>query len=140
MENTQTKPKRAYLLVRAIVIFVVFLVALAGIYRIGNHHFANVAEWAGEESAREVLQYGDTTYHLAGKLGSKGISTNGYKTEELLGEVKPKGLFDPTPPLLLWSVKDKEGYMILIDENEDKYLYFAEGQVNPAEPETQAET
>lgn len=139
MENntSQLPTKKARYLLRALCLFVVFVIALAGMYRFGYHYHPNVAEWTGVDEPRDAMVYGDTTYYLAGKLGSKGISSSGYKTEELLGEVNPKSLFDPTPPLFLWSIENKEGYLILIDEAEDKYLYYAEGQVNPAESNNQ---
>ena len=139
MENniSQTPTKKARYLLRALCLFVIFVIALAGMYRLGYHYHPNVAAWTGEGEPRDTMVYGDTTYHLAGKLGSKGIASGDYKTEELLGEVKPKSLFDTTPPLFVWSVDGKEGYLLLIDEEEEKYLYYAEGEVNPAETNTQ---
>lgn len=139
--NSSTqKPRKAYFLLRAFVVFILCVAALLGVYRLCYHYHANVATWADDTGERQRMIYQDTIYHLAGKVGSKGIGTNAYKTDELLGEVKPQSLFDVTPPLFVWRVENKEGYLILVDEQDDKYLYYAEGEINPAQPKTEANT
>ena len=132
-EAPAVQPRKPYFLLRALVGFVVCMVMLLGVYRLGYHYYGNVATWAGEESPRDAMVYEDTTYYLAGKVGTQGMSSNNYKPDELLGEVKPASLFDQTPPLLVWSVEKKEGYLILIDEEGHKYLYYAEKMENPAQ-------
>ncbi len=124
MQENQTKQPRAYLTLRALCAFAVCLLVGVGIYFFSLHHHANVAEW-GEEGSRETLIYEDTTYRLRGEIGSTGLSEGAFPTEELKGEVKPAGLLDPSQPLLVWTVKGKADYLVVVDDSVS-YVYLAE--------------
>lgn len=130
--------KKAYFLPRALLLFVVFLALGAGIFRFSTHHYKNVAEW-GEPDSNEVLLYEEDTYHLAGRIGEKGLTSKKFASAEVLGEVTPDGFLDRTAPLVVWSVDGKADFLIVIDEEEREWLYYREGVDNPAETETVTE-
>lgn len=130
--------KKAYFLPRALVLFVVFLAIGAGIFRFSTHHYQNIADWE-DPASMEVLIYEDDTYHLAGEIGDPGLASKKYPKNEVLGEVTPDGLFDPSAPFVVWNVEGKANFLIVTTEDDKEWLYFREGVDNPAETET-AET
>ncbi len=127
--------KKAHFLLRAIILFVVFLAIGAGIYRYAHHHYKNIAEW-GEPDSTEVLLYEDKTYCLAGEIGDPGLTSKKYPKNEVLGEVTPDNFWDKKAPFLVWSVEGKANFLIVTVEEEKEYLYYHESVENPAETET----
>ncbi len=128
--------KKAHFSLRALIWFVVFLALGAGILRFSTHHYKNVADWERPDSV-EVLVYEEDTFYLAGKVGDNGISAKKFPQNEILGEVTPKSIFDATSPLIIWSVEEKEEYLIVVDEEKNQWLYYKEGAENPVAPETE---
>lgn len=131
----ETNTKQAYLTLRAVCVFLVFLVIGAGIWFFSLHYHADVAQWTSVAS-RESFVHEETVYFLSGEVGTTSIPEKSYQAEKLLGEVKPAKLFDFSKPFRVWSVKDKEGYLIMEDGSGKQYLYYAEGKKNPAETQT----
>lgn len=118
------KAPTAHFTLRALLIFAACLLVGVGIYLFSLHHHANVAQW-GQEGSRETLIYEDTAYRLRGEIGDAGLSASAFATEELLGEVKPPKLLDFDKPLLVWTVKGKEDYLVVVDGNVS-YVYLVE--------------
>lgn len=127
--------KKAYFLPRAIILFVVFLVIGAGLYRFSGHHYKNVADWC-EPNDTAVLIYEDKTYYLAGEIGDPGMASKKFPKNEVLGEVTPESLWDTKAPFVVWSVEGKANFLIVTVEDEQEYLYYHESVDNPAETET----
>ena len=126
--------KKAYFLPRALILFVVFLAIGAGIFRYANHHYKNIADWEDPTSA-EALIYEDEIYYLAGKVGDPGMPTKKFSKNEILGEMTPDSLFDPSEPLVVWSVEGKLNFLIVTDEEDREWLYYRDGAENPVETE-----
>ena len=124
MQEQPRKQPGAYLTLRALCAFAVCLLIGVGIYFFSLHHHSNVAEW-GEDGDREVLICEEKTYRLRGEVGSAGLSESAFPTEELKGEVKPSRWFSPDQPLLVWTVKGKADYLLVIDGN-TSYVYLVE--------------
>ena len=126
--------KKAHFLLRALVLFVVFLILGAGIYRFSKHHYKNVAEW-GEPNSQDVLIYKDDTYYYVGKIGDYGLNSKKYAKNEVLGEVTPESLWDKREAFVVWNLDGKANFLIVAIEDE-QYLYHHESIDNPIETET----
>ena len=124
--------KKARFLLRALVFFVIFLAIGAGVLRFSTHHYKNIARW-GETDSMENLIYEDEIYHLAGEIGDPGLGTKTFPKDEVLGEVKPDGILDRTPPYVVWSVKEKEDFLIIVVDDDTQLLYYHSDVSNPAE-------
>ena len=128
--------KKAFFLPRALILFLVFLVIGAGIYRFAYHHYKNIAEWESSDS-QQALLYEEDTFLLAGKIGDENLSAKKFSKEEVLGEVTPQGWFDNSKPFVVWSVEGKANFLIVTKEAKD-YLYYRKGVDNPAKPASSA--
>ncbi len=127
--------KKAHFLLRASILFVVFLAIGAGIFRYANHHYKNIADWEDPASTEALIYEGDT-YYLAGKVGDPGLTSKQFPKNEVLGEVTPDSLLDPSAPLVVWSVEGKLKFLIVTDEEDREWLYYREDANNPTETET----
>ncbi len=141
MSTLEKSPRRGMpLLVRGIVLFLLFALLVGGLYWFCLHHYRNVAKWNGTgEGQRDSLLYGGEEYLLAAKVGSSGIPVNGYTKSDLLGEVSPAvhDAFRYSYPV--YSVKAsagklRDGYLIVVYEDGDSYLYYRQGMDNPYRP------
>ena len=150
-QNTQPKPKKAYFIPRAIIAFVLLMALILGIYLIGFRSWREVAEW-GEGSNHEILIYEEETYVLIGQIGKKGLNLKKYPIHKVLGQVEKDGsvmttaeetlpadteegeTVNVTPPdgtptiphehtYIVYAVKDMDGYLLVLEDNGEYYLY-----------------
>ena len=150
-QQTQTKPKNALFTLRAVVAFLLLMALIIGIYLVGFRSWREVARW-GENSNHEVLIYKEETYTLVGVIGSSGLNLDKYPIHKVLGQVKQDGTLmttaeetlppdaeegetlETTPPdgtptvphehtYIVYAVKDKEDYLLVLEENGKYYLY-----------------
>ena len=162
-QNTQPKPKRAFFTLRAIIAFVLLMALIAGLYLIGFRSWRNVAEW-GENSNHEILIYEEETYVLVGEAGKKGVNLKKYPIDKVLGQVAKDGTLmttaeetlppdaeegetvkparpDGTPTVphehtyIVYSVKDQEGYLLVLEDNGMYYLYQKASETETVETE-----
>ena len=152
MENTnQPKQKPAFFILRAVVAFVLLFALIAGLYLVGFRSWREVAEW-GENSDHTALIYKEETYLLTGQIGKKGLTLKKYPIDKVLGQVRDDGSVmtteeitfpeeteegetlkvtppDGTPTLphehtyILYSVKDQEDYLLVLEKDGEYYLY-----------------
>ncbi|MBE6558669.1 MAG: hypothetical protein E7661_06645 [Ruminococcaceae bacterium] len=126
--------KKAYFIPRAIICFLIFVCLGLAFVRFASHHYANVAEWK-DPASRDVLIYDEDAFYLAGEIGKNGLNEKDYPTEKVLGEVTPEGLFQKQDPVVIWMVENKKDFIIVVDEEDSRWLYYREGEENPAETE-----
>ena len=164
MEQTkQTKQKPAFFLLRAVIAFVLLFALIAGLYLIAFRSFRKVAEWE-EGSDHTVLVYKDETYVLTGQIGKKGLNLKKYPIHKVLGQVEKDGTLmttaqetlppdteedetvkvtppDGTPTVphehtyIVYSVKDQEDYLLVLEDNGEYYLYQKASETETAETE-----
>ena len=162
MSATNTKQKRAFFLLRAVLAFILLFALIAGLYIWGYRSWSPVAEWADEEGGHNALTYDGKTYELVGVMGKGKLTAKSYPIDEVLGKVKDDGSTmatetetfpadteegetlkvippdgDPTLPAehtyILYSVKDKEDYLIVLEQDGEYYLYKLEAEETSAE-------
>ena len=119
------------LLARGICLFLLFALLVGGLHWFCLHHYRNVASWNGAgEAKRDSLLYDGTVYFLAAKVGSK---------DDLLGEVRPAGRDAlrynyPVYGVKASAGKPRDGYLLVVYEDGDSYLYYRQGLDNPYRP------
>ena len=162
-QNTQPKPKKAYFIPRAIIAFVLLMALILGIYLIGFRSWREVAEW-GEGSNHEILIYEEETYVLIGQIGKKGLNLKKYPIHKVLGQVEKDGSVmttaeetlpadtekgetvkvtppDGTPTIphehtyIVYAVKDMDGYLLVLEDNGEYYLYRKASETETVETE-----
>lgn len=162
-QNIQTKPKKAYFILRAILAFVLLIALIAGLYLVGFRSWREVAAW-GEDSNHEILIYEEETYVLIGQIGKKGLNLKKYPIHKVLGQVEKDGTLmttaeatlppdaeegetvkvtppDGTPTVphehtyIVYSVKDMDGYLLVLEDNGEYYLYQKASETETAETE-----
>ena len=163
-QNTQPKQKKAFFTLRAIIAFVLLMALIVGLYLVGFRSWREVAKW-GENSNHEVLIYEEETYVLVGQLGKKGLNLKKYPIDKVLGQVEQDGTLmttaeetlppdaeegetvkvtppDGTPTVhhehtyIVYSVKDQEGYLLVLEDNGEYYLYQTASETETVEEET----
>ena len=132
--------KKPYIILRALIIFFVFVAVIVAVQYLAYHHYSDVAEWTDDE--RSGITYDGEEYLLAGEHGKNKLSVSKYKMQKVLGEVKLGGLKNAFSKVaLVYSVEDYENLLIVSYEDGDaKYVYYKKGTENPSTPETQTET
>ena len=162
-QNTQPKQKKAFFTLRAIIAFVLLMALIVGLYLVGFRSWREVAKW-GENSNHEVLIYEEETYVLVGQLGKKGLNLKKYPIDKVLGQIRDDGSVmtteeitfpeeteegetlkvtppDGTPTLphehtyILYSVKDQEDYLLVLEKNGEYYLYQKASETETVEEE-----
>ncbi len=170
---SQTKQKRAFFALRAIVAFLLLAALIVGLYLVAYRAYPKVATW-GASGDHSTLIYEGETYARVGKIMVKVSNDGEYtfnqgkdkcKIEEQIGVVEDDGLpmmteevtLDPDaetesgetaagprpngdPSLsrdhayILYSVKDMEDTLILLEADGEFYLYrIAEEETTGAE-------
>ncbi len=156
---TEPKKKRALFTLRAVGAFLLLAALVALLYWWGYNAYLPVAEWS-EPGSHEALIYEDATYYRAGMIGKKGLTKARYPMDKVLGQVKDDGVpvlteaatlppdaeegetLKVTPPngdptlardsaYVLYSVKDKENFLIVLETDGEYYLYYHESIENP---------
>ena len=141
MTAPNSEPRRGMpLLARGICFFLLFALLLGGLHWICLHHYKNAAAWGGEGGAlRDSLLYDGTVYYLAAEVGAPGISASVYAQGDLLGEIKPEGLSALRYSLPVYTVKasagkQRDGYLLVVYEDGESYIYYRQGTDNPYRP------
>ncbi len=159
--DVNAKPKQisAHFALRAAGAFVLLMALIGFLYWWGYHGYATVAEWS-EPGNHESFVYQDETYYRSGVIGKRGLTLKKYPIDEIVGKVKDDGIpaiteavtlspdadsnetvavtpqeADPTlaqdHAYVLYSVEDKEDFLLLLEADGKYYLYYREGTDNP---------
>ncbi len=141
MSAPDGKPRRGMpLLARGICLFLLFALLVGGLHWFCLHHYRNVASWNGTgEAQRDSLLYDGTVYFLAAKVGSPGVPGSSFSKDDLLGEVRPAGRDAlrynyPVYGVKASAGKPRDGYLLVVYEDGDSYLYYRHGLDNPYRP------
>lgn len=148
-----TKQKIPFFTLRALLAFVVLALILVGIYLWGFRSYAVVAEWV-KPGSHDALMYEGELYQCVGPLTEKGRYTfSKYPMDAIVGKVYDDGTpvvteaptlppdaesgetvelippyRDPSlareHPFVLYSVKNKENILILLESDDQYSLYF----------------
>lgn len=166
MSETKTQQKRAFFLLRAVLAFVLLFALIAGLYIWGFRSWSTVAEWADEEGGHNALIYDGKTYELVSVIGKGKWTEKNYPMDEVIGKVRDDGSTmatetetlpadteegetlkvippdgDPTLPAehtyILYSVKNKEDYLIVLEQDGEYYLYQLVVEETATETEAQ---
>ena len=161
-ESSGGRPKYALLTLRAVAAFLVLAAVIAVLGWVGYNAYPTVATWA-ESGNREALVYEDATYYRCGRLGDRKLPEKKYTIEKLLGKVKDDGVLPVTEPetlppeadvedgvrvdapkadptlatkhtYIVYSLKDKENLLAVLERDGEYYVYYREGTENPVAP------
>ena len=177
-KNLKTFVRGLLWTVRILLVFALFAVLLAALYRFGYDSYRDVAEWS-ESGSRDALTYDGETYYLSGRIGQKGLTKSKYPVDKLIGQVRGDGVLAITEPVttaepeteepsldpedteppeetdppvesvalpagaelfekekhtyVLYSMKDKEEFLLVLMEDGNFYVFYREGTENPLE-------
>lgn len=146
--NNGSKKSGILLTLRGIVYFLVFAVIFIGIFIMCRHHYDNVAVREGgtapapEEDGPalpESFALGENLYLFSAPVGVGGLSVNGYKTDELQGEIKPDASDWFKTPYTVYTVKDKPDYLI-VSKDGRLFVYYISTAENPFTPKEAEDT
>lgn len=135
-----SRPRRAPLWLRGIVVFLVFAALIPAIRWYAMHHYDNVCVWTGEGEARTAaILYEEKQYFAAAPIGAHGITTARFPQGDLLGEVKPEGSLTRSHTFEVYAVKEKSNFLLVSREDGKMWVYYIEDIENPykGEPETE---
>ena len=159
----QNQNRRALLTLRAVVAFLLLMALVVGIYLVCFRSWREVAQW-GENSNHEVLIFEEETYVLIGQIGKKGLNLKKYPIHKVLGQVEKDGSVmttaeetlpadtekgetvkvtppDGTPTIphehtyIVYAVKDMDGYLLVLEDNGEYYLYRKASETETVETE-----
>ncbi len=148
------KPRRAFFVLRVILALVLMALLLAGVYLWCYRSYPAVAEWE-KAGSHDALIFEGETYRCIGEIGKRGLTLKKYPIGEQIGRVRDDGTPveteaptlppdaesgetvkrptpDGTPTLgqdhayVLYSVKDLDNMLLMLDKNGEYYLYYRE--------------
>lgn len=146
---TQEQNKKAPLILRALIVFLLFALCGVALYYVGMHYHKDVA--VRVDGSLDTLVYEDDTFLLAGKLGDEGLGTTKFKyAAKALGEIKPEGKSAWSDTLMVYGMdatnksfpngKRMEDYIVIIREDGNEYLYYRASVPNPSKETTSPHT
>ncbi len=97
---TETKQKRSFFLLRAVLAFVLMAALIAGVYFVAYRGHPARAEWV-QKGSHDAFVYEGDTYRRIGILGKNGLNSKKYPIGEAVGRVNDDGTPIETEALTL---------------------------------------